>query len=82
MSRVATRSESNERDEARSPSNDGRDAETPAEIPGRGWIEVLKRTKKEGVADNASLLAGGVGDPRPVGSREADVADTVAASSS
>ena len=60
MSRTAKRSESNEPDEARSPSSDGRDAETPSEIPGRGWIEVLKRTKKEGVADNASLLAGGV----------------------
>ena len=45
---------------ARTPSDDGRDAETPTQIPGRGWIEVLKRTKKESVADNASLLAGGV----------------------
>jgi membrane protein len=43
-----------------SPSAPGRDAETPGEIPPRGWLAVLKRVKRESVADNASLLAGGV----------------------
>ncbi len=38
----------------------GRDADTPEEIPPRGWLQVLKRVKAEAVADNVSLLAGGV----------------------
>ena len=38
----------------------GRQAESPAEIPPKGWFQVLKRVKRESVADNASLLAGGV----------------------
>src|SRR4051812_18931536 len=38
----------------------GRDADAPQQIPPRGWLDVLKRVKAESVADNASLLAGGV----------------------
>jgi membrane protein len=38
----------------------GGDADTPAEIPARGWFQVLKRVKRSAVTDNTSLLAGGV----------------------
>jgi len=38
----------------------GSDADRPAEIPPRGWLQVAKRVKREATADNASLLAGGV----------------------
>ena len=38
----------------------GRNADAPHDIPARGWLQVLKRVKTESVADNASLLAGGV----------------------
>jgi membrane protein len=38
----------------------GEDAESPSEIPVRGWVPVLKRTKNDAVRDNTSLLAGGV----------------------
>jgi len=35
-------------------------AETPVQIPPRGWWQVLKRAFKESSADNAPMLAGGV----------------------
>src|SRR3954462_8084759 len=38
----------------------GREADTPAQIPPRGWLDVAKRVKKESTQDDASLLAGGV----------------------
>src|SRR5829696_1994686 len=38
----------------------GRDAETPTEIPPRGWFDVLKRVKADVKADDATLLAAGV----------------------
>ncbi len=38
----------------------GRDADTPAEMPGRGWWEALKRARKEAGDDNVGLLAAGV----------------------
>ena len=38
----------------------GRNADAPHDIPARGWLQVLKRVKTESVADNASLMAGGV----------------------
>ncbi len=38
----------------------GRNADGPHDIPARGWLQVLKRVKTESVADNASLMAGGV----------------------
>jgi membrane protein len=38
----------------------GRDATGPREIPRRGWVDVLKRTKDEAKADNVPLLAAGV----------------------
>ncbi len=43
------------------PSTDGgRSAESPTEIPSRGWFEILKRTGRQLVADNVSIVAGGV----------------------
>ncbi len=38
----------------------GRQAETPVEIPARGWWQVLKRIYAEGQADNIGLIAAGV----------------------
>ena len=38
----------------------GRDAVSPAEIPLRGWWQVLKRTYSEAGNDNLGLLAAGV----------------------
>ena len=38
----------------------GRDAETPQEIPKEGWFRVLKRTRAESKHDNLPLLAAGV----------------------
>ena len=37
----------------------GRDAETPAEIPVRGWKDILKRTLKEFSEDQVPLIAAG-----------------------
>lgn len=38
----------------------GRDAETPAQIPKTGWIDVVMRVKDEVADDRVSLLAAGV----------------------
>jgi membrane protein len=38
----------------------GRTADQPNEIPRRGWIEILKRTKSEAKTDNLALLSAGV----------------------
>ena len=38
----------------------GRRAETPQEIPPRGWLDIAKRTAKEVKADQVPLLAAGV----------------------
>lgn len=38
----------------------GDDAETPAQIPARGWLQVIKRAFAEGKTDNVPILAGGV----------------------
>jgi membrane protein len=38
----------------------GDTAETPAQIPARGWWQVTKRAFAEGKTDNVSILAGGV----------------------
>jgi len=38
----------------------GREADTPAEIPPRGWLDVARRVKTESTEDGVSLLAGGV----------------------
>lgn len=38
----------------------GKHANSPAEIPARGWKDVLVRAWKEGSADNISLIASGV----------------------
>jgi membrane protein len=38
----------------------GREAETPGQIPARGWWQVTRRALKESSDDNVSILAGGV----------------------
>lgn len=38
----------------------GRDAETPAQIPAPGWKDIAVRTWKEGSKDNISIVAAGV----------------------
>jgi membrane protein len=38
----------------------GRQAESPGQIPAKGWIEIAKRVKAEAKTDNISLLASGV----------------------
>jgi membrane protein len=38
----------------------GREAESPTEIPKRGWVDVAKRTFKQMKEDNLSMLAAGV----------------------
>ena len=38
----------------------GRDAETPLEVPPRGWKDILLRTKREVREDQLSLIAAGV----------------------
>jgi membrane protein len=38
----------------------GVEADSPGEIPPKGWLQVLKRTKREAVTDNVSLMSGGV----------------------
>jgi membrane protein len=38
----------------------GREAENPAQIPPRGWMQVTKRAWAEAKADNVPILAGGV----------------------
>ena len=42
------------------PAEKGREAETPGEIPARGWKEIAFRTWKELSKDNVSLVAAGV----------------------
>jgi membrane protein len=42
------------------PPEEGRDAASPAEIPKRGWVEVLKRTVKQLKSDNVPVVSGGV----------------------
>jgi membrane protein len=38
----------------------GREARVPSEIPRRGWLEILKRTRREVARDNVPLVAAGV----------------------
>ncbi len=38
----------------------GRQADSPQEIPAKGWLDILKRTAKQLVSDNVSIVAGGV----------------------
>jgi membrane protein len=38
----------------------GREADSPAQIPARGWLDVARRVKQESAMDDVSLLAGGV----------------------
>jgi membrane protein len=38
----------------------GQEAQTPAQIPARGWWQVIRRAVKESTADHVSMLAGGV----------------------
>ena len=39
---------------------DGGDAARPSDIPARGWLDVVKRTRKEIKDDNVTLIAAGV----------------------
>jgi membrane protein len=41
-------------------SNRGREAETPSEIPPRGWRDIFLRVKDKVAADNLSIIAAGV----------------------
>lgn len=41
-------------------SDTGQSATTPAEVPPKGWWQVLKRTYKEASADNLGLISAGV----------------------
>lgn len=42
------------------PGPPGGEADTPTQIPARGWLQVTKRAWQEGKDDNVSMLAGGV----------------------
>jgi membrane protein len=39
---------------------DGGDAARPSDIPARGWLDIVKRTRKEIKDDNVTLIAAGV----------------------
>lgn len=47
--------------EAASESGRGRHADTPTEVPPKGWLDILVRTKNQIAADNLSVVAAGVG---------------------
>jgi membrane protein len=47
-------------DEAREPGH-GRRAESPSDVPPKGWLDILTRTGKRISADNVSIVAAGVG---------------------
>jgi membrane protein len=38
----------------------GGDAARPSDIPARGWLDIVKRTRKEIKDDNVTLIAAGV----------------------
>ena len=42
------------------PTSHDRDAATPAQVPPRGWWQILKRTYAESAADNLGLISAGV----------------------
>ena len=42
------------------PARPGRQAETPAQIPARGWFQVLRRSFKQVGDDHLTLIAGGI----------------------
>lgn len=42
------------------PGDRGQGADSPAQIPAKGWLDIAKRTGKQVVADNVSIVAGGV----------------------
>lgn len=46
--------------EAAGETDRGRAAETPAQIPAKGWLDILARTKQQLVEDNLSIVAAGV----------------------
>jgi membrane protein len=48
------------RSEAYSETDRGRQAQSPSEIPSRGWKDILVRVKNEIVEDNLSMIAAGV----------------------
>jgi membrane protein len=57
---MASIAERVEKSATAAPAEKGREAETPGEIPARGWKEIAFRTWKESSKDNVSLVAAGV----------------------
>jgi membrane protein len=57
---MAKNSDVDLRDEPGHESGLGREADKPTEIPAKGWVSVLKRTKQQVKTDNVSILAAGV----------------------
>lgn len=49
-----------QRAEARAEAGRGREAQKPAQIPGRGWLDVLRRVKQQLEEDRLSIIAAGV----------------------
>jgi len=49
-----------QRAEARAEAGRGREAQKPAQIPGRGWLDVLRRVKQQLKEDRLSIIAAGV----------------------
>jgi membrane protein len=47
-------------DRSRRGDRHGRQAEAPGEVPKRGWLDILTRTKNEIAQDNLSIVAAGV----------------------
>lgn len=43
-----------------SATGNGRGADSPTQIPPKGWLEIFKRTGKQVQADNVSIVSGGV----------------------
>ena len=46
--------------ERASAAGNGRGADSPTQIPPKGWLEIFKRTGKQVQADNVSIVSGGV----------------------
>jgi membrane protein len=46
--------------DAREPGR-GRNATTPTDVPGEGWLDILTRTKQQLAEDNLAIVAAGVG---------------------
>lgn len=49
-----------EKNASADPEGRGRDAESPTELPKRGWLDILSRTKQQLNEDNLTIVAAGV----------------------